>query len=198
MDEIEKVIAIASKEVGYLEKKSNNDLDGKTTNVGKNNYTKYARDLDNIEGFYNGKKQGYPWCDVFVDWCFVQAFGVNRAKELLGQPRNSYGAGVKYSVNYYRIKEQYFTTNPKVGDQIFFNNMSHTGLVYKVDQNYVYTIEGNTASSKGVVANGGSVRKKKYKLGAFYIEGYGRPNYCEEEQEPKEPKTSFFGEKSII
>ena len=54
---------------------------------------------------------------------------------------------------------------------------SHTGLVYKVDSNYVYTIEGNTSGASGVVANGGGVCRKKYPLNSNYIVGYGRPNY---------------------
>ena len=65
--------------------------------------------------------------------------------------------------------------------QIFFKNSSgnaqHTGLVYKVDNKYVYTIEGNTSSAKGVVANGGCVRLKQYALNYNRIMGYGRPNY---------------------
>lgn len=91
------VIAIAKEEIGYLEKKSGSGLDDKTANAGSGNYTKYARDLDAIEGFYNGKKQGYAWCDVFVDWCFVQAFGAEKAKALLCQPDKSCGAGVDWS-----------------------------------------------------------------------------------------------------
>ena len=180
---IEKLINIAKAEVGYLEKKSNKDLDSKTANAGRNNYTKYARDLDNIPGFYNGKKNGYPWCDVFVDWCMVQAFGVDKAKELLLQPNQSLGAGCTYSANYYKNAKQYHKT-PKVGDQIFFTNSKgsiiHTGLVYKFDSTYVYTIEGNTSSDEGVVENGGSVNDKKYKLSYSRIAGYGRPKYDEE------------------
>ena len=41
-----KVIDIALGQVGYLEKKSNSNLDSKTANAGYNNYTKYARDFD--------------------------------------------------------------------------------------------------------------------------------------------------------
>ena len=83
---IELLLKIASAEVGYLEKASNRNLDSKTGNAGSNNYTKYARDLDNIPGFYNGPKNGYAWCDVFVDWCFVQAFGVDEAKKIYKLP----------------------------------------------------------------------------------------------------------------
>ena len=118
---IEKLLNIAKNEIGYLEKKTNSQLDDKTANAGKGNYTKYARDLDNIPGFYNGKKNGYAWCDVFVDWCFVQAYGVDKAKELLLQPNQSLGAGCTYSARYYKNAGQFHST-PKVGDQIFFYN----------------------------------------------------------------------------
>ena len=156
------------------------NLDSKTANAGDKNYTKYARDLDNIPGFYNGKKQGFAWCDCFVDWCFVKAYGVDNAKRLLFQPDKSLGAGCQYSMNYYKTKGQ-LCTSPKIGDQIFFKNSSgeivHTGLVENVDRSYVYTIEGNTSTASGVVANGGGVCKKKYKLSYNRIVSYGRPKY---------------------
>ena len=177
---VEKVISIAKDEVGYLEKATNSQLDNKTANAGCNNYTKYARDLDNIPGFYNGKKNGYPWCEIFLDHCFVQAYGVENAKRLLCQPAKSLGAGCEYSMQYYKNKGQLYTS-PKIGDQIFFKSSSgeivHTGLVYDVDKSYVYTIEGNTSTAPGVVANGGGVCKKKYILNSWVIAGYGRPKY---------------------
>ena len=184
MSEITKLINIAKAEIGYLEKASNKNLDSKTANAGSKNYTKYARDLDAISGFYNGKKNGYAWCDVFTDWCFVKAFGVDRAKELLLQPNKSLGAGCTYSAGYYKNKKQWYT-EPKIGDQIFFTENDgktyhHTGIVYDVDSKYVYTIEGNTSSAEGVVANGGCVRAKKYLLTYKKIGGYGRPKYKEE------------------
>ena len=192
MSEITRLVEIASAEVGYIEKRSNASLDHKTLNGGSNNYTKYARDLDAISGFYNGKKQGYAWCDVFVDWCFVQAFGVARTKSLLNQPEKSLGAGCPYSAKYYKNKGQYHKT-AKVGDQIFFKDKSgaivHTGLVYNVDNSYVYTIEGNTSTAEGVIANGGCVAKKKYKLTYSLIDGYGRPAYTEEREEFEVAKT---------
>lgn len=186
-----KVISIAEAEVGYLEKASPNNLDDKTANAGSKNYTKYARDLDAIPHFYNFAKQGYAWCDIFVDWIFVQAFGVEAAKKLLCQPDDSYGAGCLFSSRYYKWKNQLHTSDPKPGDQIFFWNgakddIAHTGIVYKVDGTYVYTIEGNTSGASGVVANGGGVCKKKYKLTYDRIYGYGRPAYDAEEETKKE------------
>lgn len=174
-----KLIEIALAEEGYLEKASNASLDSDTANAGSANYTKYARDLDAIPDFYNGKKNGYAWCDVFVDWCFVKAFGAEAALKLTCQPKKSAGAGCKYSAQYYKNKGQFHTT-PKVGDQIFFASggaPNHTGIVYKVDSSKVYTVEGNTSGASGVVANGGGVCRKSYALNYSRIYGYGRPAY---------------------
>ena len=174
-----RLIEIAEAEEGYLEKASNASLDSDTANAGSANYTKYARDLDAIPNFYNGKKNGYAWCDVFVDWCFVKAFGAENALKLTCQPEKSAGAGCKYSAQYYKNKGQFHKT-PKVGDQIFFHSggdPNHTGIVRAVDSSKVYTVEGNTSSASGVVANGGSVRMKSYSLNYSRIYGYGRPAY---------------------
>lgn len=177
----DKVIAIAKAEVGYLEKASNSNLDSKTGNAGDKNFTKYARDLDAITGYYNGKKNGYEWCTVFVAWCFIQAFGAAAAKKMLCQPeKDNYAASCTQAVKYWRNNGR-FSTTPKVGSQIFFgsgvDSCTHTGLVYAVDNNYVYTIEGNTSSTSGVVANGGSVQKKSYLRNYKKIVGYGEPLY---------------------
>lgn len=212
-----KVIDIALAEEGYLEKASNSQLDDKTANAGSNNRTKYARDLDAL-GFYNGKKQGVAWCDVFVDWCFVQAYGLEAALKLTNQPlgKNNCGAGCKYSRQYYKDKGQLYDT-PQAGDQIFFypsngiggTTIQHTGLVYAVDSTYIYTVEGNTSGASGVVANGGGVCKKKYKRSYERLAGFGRPDYgmtvSVEPAQPAEtatptpaPDESGNGKKNVI
>ena len=175
-----KVIDIALAQVGYLEKASNSQLDSKTANAGNKNYTKYARDLDAIPGFYNGKKQGFAWCDVCTDWCFVQAYGVENAKKLLCQPEKSLGASCTASAGYYKKAGRFYEKNPKIGDQIFFlsgSGIGHTGLVVDVDSKKVYTVEGNTSGASGVIANGGGVCRKSYDLTYSKIAGYGRPDY---------------------
>lgn len=193
----EKVTAVALSQEGYLEKATNSQLDDPKANAGHGNFTKYARDLDAIPNFYNGKKNGFPWCDVFLDWLFVKAFGVEAAKKLLCQPDKSLGAGCGYSAQYYKAKGQFHTSNPKPGDQIFFldsqGDVAHTGLVYKVDNLFVYTVEGNTSPQAGVVDNGGGVWHKKYAINYNRIYGYGRPDYDSvsyEETEEKKPETA--------
>ena len=183
MTEAERVLAIALGEVGYLEKETSRDLDDATRNAGDENYTKYARDLDAIH-FYNGRKNGHAWCDVFVDWCFVRAFGENGAKERTFQPKFfllNKGAGCRYSYDYYAEAGRTVEV-PCPGDQIFFVSgpdtaICHTGLVCGLDETWVYTVEGNTSSEEGVIPNGGTVAKKRYRLDDSRIAGYGRPAY---------------------
>lgn len=175
---VNKVIDIALAEVGYLEKKSNKSLDSKTANAGSANYTKYGRDMHKLYP----SVMDFPayWCDAFVDWCFYKAYGVANAKGLLGGKFDDYTVA---SAQLYKNKKAWYTSNPKVGDQIFFKNstrINHTGLVYKVDSKYVYTIEGNTSAGDEVIANGGCVAKKKYLLTNSRIAGYGRPKYDKE------------------
>ena len=118
-----------------------------------------------------------PWCDAFNDWCFQEAYGVSNAKGLLGGDFNDYTVA---SAQLYKNKGAWYTSNPKVGDQIFFKNserICHTGIVYKVTSTHVYTIEGNTSGASGVIANGGGVCKKSYPLNYNKIAGYGHPKY---------------------
>ena len=177
---IAKLVACAKAEVGYLEKNSNSNLDDKTGNAGSNNWTKYARDIDQkYPHFYNGKKNGYAWCDIFVDWCFITTFGYENALRLLYQPEYSFGAGCDMSAGYYRKNGAYMQYEPQVGDQVFFGRQgaeTHTGIVVAVDGLKVTTVEGNT-SGGGYNANGDGVYMKTYDMNIAYFPGFGRPNW---------------------
>ncbi len=173
MSEISKILEIANAEVGYLEKASNNNLDDKTANAGDKNYTKYARDMDALK-VYNGIKQGYAWCNVFIDWCFVQAVGVDRARELL----IGFSAGCTQDYNWLKAKGQ-IVSEPQKGDLVFFGDLSHIGIIENVDNERIYTIEGNTSDKAELIINGGQVAKKSYLKSSKYIYGYARPKYNE-------------------
>ena len=166
--------------VGYLEKKSNYNLSDFTANAGYNNYTIFAKTYKTITGL---NFQGQPWCAMFISCMFYESFGYTKGKELLIDYFHSCITGS----NNFKNKGQFYKTNPKIGDIIFFYDkskvISHVGLVYKVDSKYVYTIEGNTSAEVGVVANGGCVAMKYYTLGDRDIAGYGRPKYINLEEE---------------
>lgn len=166
------VVNLALSEVGYYEKKTNSDLSSKTANKGSNNFNKFADYIDkNFPTFYNTKKNGAEWCDIFVDYLFLKSFGLESALSLTCQPLKSCGAGCWFSAQYYNSKKQ-FSKTPKYGSQIFFgsnfDDCYHTGIVYNVDDVYVYTVEGNSSDC---------VAKRKYKLTDNRIFGYGHPKY---------------------
>lgn len=168
---IQKVLSLARSEINYHEKATNAMLDEPNANIGSGNFTKYGRDLDAVPSFYNGKKNGYAWCDQFVDWLFFKCFGADVAMQMLCQPKNSAGAGCEYSKNYYQAQGR-FDRNPHPGDQIFFydssGHVNHTGIVDSVDDYTVNTIEGNSSDR---------VQRQSYDIDSGYIAGYGHPKW---------------------
>lgn len=165
MNAIDKLIQIAKNEIGYLEKASNSQLDSKTANAGSNNYTKYWRDV-------KPSYQGQPWCAGFVSWCFMKAFGQEKAKELLKH----------WPYVYCPTLGNLFTknANPKIGDiVIFYRNgtFTHTGIVTAVIGDMFYTIEGNTSGASGIIANGGGVCAKSYLNSQMPGTKFCTPNY---------------------
>ena len=196
MNTPDKVIAIATAELNYCEKsisayKANPGIIyDKTGGKGYDNITKYGAEMHAVYP----QIMDYPaaWCDAFVDWCFYRAYGVATAKSLLCGNFDDYTVA---SAQMYG-KHNALHTDPVVGDQIFFTRNGkpsgcyHTGIVTKVDKNYVYTIEGNTSPLSGVRDNGGGVYAKKYLLTNYKNKLiFGRPAYDKVAADTS-PKTS--------
>lgn len=165
------IISIAKNEVGYLEKKSNKNLDSKTANAGSNNYTKYNA-VFGVNGCY--------WCCYFIDWLFYRLCG-NSKSEAKVMLCNTLTGACEVLRQSFKKKGRYSSV-PKVGSLIFFKGTrhagaNHIGIVYKVSSSKVYTIEGNTSGGSTVVDNGGGVAKKSYKRSYSKIMGYGHPKY---------------------
>lgn len=148
-----KLTAWALSQVGYAE--------------GANNWNKYAPKWT-AAGGWNAQNQ--PWCDIFVDCCFIECFGVDLASRLTYQPKGGFSALCSASANFYKNNGAYFST-PAVGDQVFFNvsgGINHTGIVVGVSGGMVTCVEGNSSDA---------VRKNTYAVTNSYINGYGRPNW---------------------
>jgi hypothetical protein len=159
------LIKIAKAEEGYLEKKSNADLNSKSKNAGSNNYTKY--------GAWYGLNPAY-WCAEYVSWCVYKAFG--DCKIMYGKSASCETIRQRF------IKHKRYGKTPKEGAFIFFSGSRHPGAVHigivtRVSGDTVYTMEGNTNADKGVVDNGGAVNNKAYKKSYSKILGYGYPEY---------------------
>lgn len=172
------LIRVAGCWVGYRGKTKNIDLDDPLALSG-GLYTCFARDLwmnGKPEHYYNGNKNGYSYCCVFVDAMFYYASGRNKAAAIAVKPTGSLGAGVKWSKGY---MEELIVEDPQPGDIIFFQSggeLCHTGIVTHVDETTISTIEGNISglNYKHVVG------VKTYNRTDSYIDSYARPRYTEE------------------
>ena len=153
------VISTAKGQVGYKEK--------------KNNWTKYARDLDAVKYYTPQKKQHIAWCSTFKNWCIWIATGKNKnfTQTILGQPhKNNLSASAKYDANYFRKMKRFYKT-PKKADVVYFGKKgaeTHEGLVSYVKGSIIKTVEGNV-KNKVVVCTYAYTNKK--------IAGFGRPKY---------------------
>lgn len=126
--------------------------------------------------YYGGPVSGkaYPWCMVFVQWCFHQA-GVSlplRTASCGALMTAAKKAGVWKTADY------------RPGDVVIYDfpggaATDHTGIVERVTEAGVIAIEGNT-SRTGSQANGGEVCRKSRPL--RQIVGAVRPAYQEKEE----------------
>lgn len=141
----DKIIEIASGEIGYTE-----------TPVNKTKYGEWFG--------LNGK----AWCGVFVSWVFDQA-GINLGKidYIMGF------AGCQYATRNIKKWGQQVTI-PQPGDVVFYDwqgdgRFDHTGIFVKdLGKGYFEAIEGNTSFKNN--SNGGEVMRRadrKYKTAIF-------------------------------
>ncbi len=177
----DKTKKLLDEQVGYLEKSSNSNLDSKSGNAGYNNYTKYARDVNNM-GLMGC--QGQPWCAVYQFWICAQVFGKSKALEIMGN--GFYNCN---SVKAHAKSKGTWHSTPKLGALVIFRNGAHIGRVISVSGNTIRTNEGNTSAGglNNVEANGGCVAEKSYTIGNNQIDGYVWIDYGEGAETPEEP-----------
>lgn len=112
------------------------------------------------------------WCACFVSWCANECGYIDS------------GVIPKYAlcsdgVNWFKDRGQWAdnTAEPTAGQIIFFDwddengqdgVSDHTGIVEKVENGIVYTVEGNS---------GDTCRQRQYPVGYYEILGYGIPAY---------------------
>ena len=116
------------------------------------------------------------WCACFVSWCANECGYIDAGVI----PKF---AGCVWGVDWFQDRGQWAdgTATPVPGMIIFFDWDSpngesgpqdglsdHVGIVQKVEDGYVYTIEGNTSDS---------CAQRKYRIGYYEILGYGIPAY---------------------
>jgi hypothetical protein len=152
------VIEQAHTALGYHE--------GRSPNGDWNNHEKFAAEI--------GQKWvsdgGYPWCDIFANWCLVKAGLVP------GQDMPAVSASCAVSVAGWR-KLGRFSEYPALGAQVFYGpgGGTHTGIVIGFSPSTVTTIEGNTNTDGS--AEGDGVYTKTHARRDAYVFGYGYPRY---------------------
>ena len=126
---------------------------------------------------------GVNWCAVFISWLYNQVDGLN--KYLV--KTDGAGTVARYSDNKYGKWYEPNQITPKEGDIVMFRwggtytdkyHSDHLGYIYKTDNTYIYTIEGNTGSNN---ADTSTVMYRSYRKSNGVINGYYRPNYERED-----------------
>ena len=112
------------------------------------------------------------WCACFVSWC------ANECGYIDAGVVPKFAACASQGVPWFKERGlwQDNSYEPRPGDIIFFDwddggqdgSSDHVGIVEKVENGRVYTVEGNS---------GDSVRQNSYPIGYYEIYGYGTPAY---------------------
>ena len=119
-----------------------------------------------------GFTERVEWCACFVSWC------ANKCGYLQSGTIPKF-SGCINGVDWFKDRGQWIGNSfePSPGMIIFFDwddedgqdgNADHVGIVEKVENGRVYTIEGNTSDS---------CRQRSYPVGYYQILGYGVPDY---------------------
>lgn len=105
------------------------------------------------------------WCACFVSWVMNEAGLIEDGTV----PKFAYcPTGIQWFKQHNQWQDRKYTPAP--GDIIFFDWQNdgvsdHVGIVEKVENGTVYTIEGNSTNDE--------CRQNNYRVGSIYIAGYG-------------------------
>ena len=141
--------------------------------------------------FYGYDASDIPWCAIFVSWCFNQIDGINlytaKTAGAGSIARDSIAMGL--AGDWFESEFSDTNTTPQVGDVIeFVWNYSgryysydkyysdHVGIVYDVDDSFVYTVEGNAGGDDNDTS---TVKLRSYSRASGAINGYYRPRWID-------------------
>ena len=150
------------------------------SSIGSNDIVKVAESqIGNIGGqpywSWYGFASRVEWCACFVSWCANECGYIDAG--IIPKFAGCQAEGVEWFKTCGLWKDRGFA--PKPGDIIFFdwadenigvrnNSADHVGIVEKVENGKVYTIEGNSSDS---------CCRKDYDINSLDILGYGTPLY---------------------
>lgn len=177
---IDDIINVAKSQKNYHEGSTPDDLSGFGT--GYYDYTEY--------NYWYGYTVG--WCAIFISWCARQA-GI--PESIISNNSWADGQGGNFGE-----KEVYAFADhePQKGDIVYIDNDSdpdadHVGLVYDVDDTFIYTLEGNTSHIVYDIKYYKDTGIQHY-YNTTKIVYYGVPDYGvadEESPAPQEPEIIY-------
>ncbi len=111
---------------------------------------------------------GFPaaWCMSFMYWCFREA-----SKQLRAPNTAVKTGGVLSAWN--KASKEFKANKPSVGSLFIEDHghgLGHTGIVASFDNEFIYTIEGNTNNNG--TREGVRVERKKRAISSPLIKGY--------------------------
>jgi len=154
------IVGVAETQLGYTELTNKNGTPVIDSEIPY--YTKYGEKYGNPNGH---------WCAFFVLWCAEQAnipTSIICKSSSCGNCHNF----TEWFKSNHRWKDNSYI--PQKGDIVFFDwetdgRANHVGIVTSADENYVYTIEGNTGGENGYMV----MRRERNEN----IYGFGVPDY---------------------
>lgn len=132
--------------------------------------------VGNVGGYPYWKWYGFEtrveWCACFVSWCANECGYISSG--IIPKFAGCTSGGMAWFKEHGQWQERDYVPNP--GDIIFFDWVSnglagdadHVGIVEKVENGRIYTIEGNSDDS---------VRQNSYPVGYLEIRGFGCPTF---------------------
>ena len=154
------------------------------------NWNKYAA-MPEMTQLLGWDAQNQPWCNIFVNACFISCFGLEIGAAMLYQPIGSGSALCRASADFFKTAGAWIERGrmPDPGDVIFFyrsGEINHMGIVSRVVGGSIVTVEGNSSDQ---------VAERCYSVSDSKIAGYGRPNWAAVEgKDIDAPTTDHIGD----
>lgn len=195
------VIAIALSQLGYREGSSLDELGGLSS--GSGNFSEYNWNFGDFSTGYSYHwcaafvsfcllQAGCHELNTLKDWCrdhpgdsqyIWRELGCEKWRVALKSAGFFKTSVAHQSTNSQKLSETYDPEyTPSAGDLIFFTDnpyktASHIGIVLYIENDTVYTVEGNTRAQDGLDVDGDGVYIKSYSLFDTKITGYADMPY---------------------
>lgn len=132
-------------------------------------------DVNGISKYYTDlfpNQRPLPWCLVFIEWLFIQAYGADDAIKMLYLINGKFVTSVPSMVTYIKQAKKWHSRMIKPGWLLFLRMgnewTNHVELIIGTTKSEIISIGGNC---------GGEVKLNTFDRNDIRISGFGEPNY---------------------